>query len=237
MTDRFIIRASSWRGRGFRAAAVLSMAFLTLAAPAAWSQSIPGEAVVSKGLRADRSYFSPLPFEHFDPSNGNVVLTFTDLELPGNAGRSLRFTRTYNSQSAPGGETPGYQHGYWTFGISGLIIKVIDKDAPTQEWLPTPAVLNNAGLYMHSTPILVGSDGGARATFFRANPVFNSPSTQFDVISTDGFITYHRPNGLMLYPDGIAAVYDTLCWVPAPPNVKHLCQYWDQYGNTVTLTR
>src|SRR5688572_18359407 len=80
---------------------ILTVAVLSFAITPARAQTIPGEAVVSKGLRADRSYFSPLPFEHFDPSNGNVVLTFTDLELPGNGGRSLRFTRTYNSQSAP----------------------------------------------------------------------------------------------------------------------------------------
>jgi len=45
------------------------------------------DAVLRKGLHAERSYFSPLPFEHFDPVSGNLVLTFVDLELPGNGGQ------------------------------------------------------------------------------------------------------------------------------------------------------
>lgn len=55
------------------------------------------------------SGFSPLrtthavaPFEHVDPFSGNLLLTFTDLELPGNAGMSLRVQRVYNSKMSDG---------------------------------------------------------------------------------------------------------------------------------------
>ena len=41
---------------------------------------------------------SQLPFEHIDPLNGNLLLAYTDLSLPGNAGFDLKIQRTYNSK-------------------------------------------------------------------------------------------------------------------------------------------
>ena len=52
----------------------------------------------AKGFNPNREFASELPFEHVDPMTGNLLLTFTDLELPGNAGFSLRIQRTYNSK-------------------------------------------------------------------------------------------------------------------------------------------
>ena len=52
----------------------------------------------TRGFNSNRAFFSQLPFEHIDPFNGNVLLTFTDLELPGNAGFNLKIQRTYNSK-------------------------------------------------------------------------------------------------------------------------------------------
>ena len=59
------------------------------------------------GLQADRGYFSELPWETVDMVNGNLILKFTDLVLPGNAGMDLRFVRQYNG------------HGGWQFGVEG----------------------------------------------------------------------------------------------------------------------
>lgn len=50
------------------------------------------------GFSPTRDYFSELPYEHIDPLTGNLLLTFTDLVLPGNAGLELRIQRTYNSK-------------------------------------------------------------------------------------------------------------------------------------------
>ena len=50
-----------------------------LAAPA-W----PADPVFdNKGFSPNREFVSQLPFEHVDPLTGNLLLTFTDLELPG----------------------------------------------------------------------------------------------------------------------------------------------------------
>ncbi len=52
----------------------------------------------AKGFSPNRELIQQLPFEHVDPLTGNLLLTFTDLELPGNAGFDLRVQRTYNSK-------------------------------------------------------------------------------------------------------------------------------------------
>ena len=72
------------------------------------------------GLQENRDYSSAMPFEHIDTFSGSLVLTFTDLVLPGNAGRQLRFQRTFNSKPAP----------YWIFGIEGIPLSIEDSVDP-----------------------------------------------------------------------------------------------------------
>jgi hypothetical protein len=57
----------------------------------------------SKGFTQNRDYFSASPTEHIDTLTGNPILTYTDLVLPGNAGQSVQFQRTFNPKSAAGG--------------------------------------------------------------------------------------------------------------------------------------
>jgi YD repeat-containing protein len=64
------------------------------------------------GVQYGREFFAPLPFEHIDTVSGNLLLSYTDLALPGNAGFSLAVTRTYNSQD-----------GRWRFGIAGVPLR------------------------------------------------------------------------------------------------------------------
>ncbi len=52
----------------------------------------------ARGFVQNRAYFGQAPLEHVDPATGSLILTFTDLVLPGNAGFDLRIQRTYNSK-------------------------------------------------------------------------------------------------------------------------------------------
>lgn len=79
-----------------RAGRILSIlaAALGLAVPA----TAANEVFDARGFAPNRDYFSQLPYEHIDPLTGNLLLTFTDLVLPGNAGFDLKIQRTYNSK-------------------------------------------------------------------------------------------------------------------------------------------
>src|SRR4030095_15479809 len=107
-----------------------------------WAES---SAVFSAtGLQPGRDSFSQLPFEHIDTATGSVVLTFSDLALPGDGGSELRFLRTYNTKD-----------GNWTFGIAGVVLRVADQ------W-PAPQGSTDS-------PILYTDDGGGQAVATQVN--------------------------------------------------------------------
>ncbi len=81
-----------------RTAALLALLTQGLLAAGARPARAADADIDNRGFNARRDFVSQLPFEHIDPMTGNVVLTFTDLVLPGNAGFDLRVQRTYNSK-------------------------------------------------------------------------------------------------------------------------------------------
>src|SRR5438105_3622264 len=56
------------------------------------------EVLDAHGFNPNRTFVTPLPYEHIDPLTGNLLLTQTDLVLPGNAGFDLVIQRSYNSK-------------------------------------------------------------------------------------------------------------------------------------------
>src|SRR5688572_8116913 len=95
--------------------AVMCIAFLSQEANAQ-----TGAAADEKGFQPNRDYLALQPFEAIDTASGNVVLTFTDLTLPANNGRSLTFSRVYNNGSSA---------GQWTFSVGGLPLQVTSAEA------------------------------------------------------------------------------------------------------------
>src|SRR5688572_10208346 len=143
----------------------------------------PVEEPFTNGFKVGRSYFSPEPWEHYDPVSGNVLLTFTDLVLPGNAGRSLAFQRTYNNQ-ASGDAT---QVSRWTLGFPGIVMRVIEKPVPPNyTFEDTPLSITS------TTPTFVMGDGSTRPTMYVARPTLATAATA-EVVSTD-FYKYNRQN-------------------------------------------
>ena len=138
----------------------------------------------AKGLQKNRIYFSALPVEQIDMASGALTLTFTDLALPGDAGRELRFQRTYSSKS-----------GYWTFGIEGLIMRVSDG------W-PNDLATN-------PSPTLFTSDGGApTAAIALSTPVPGNLIESLRVMMTDRFWKYDRSARNLWLPDGTVSHFE-----------------------------
>jgi YD repeat-containing protein len=137
----------------------------------------------AKGFQHGHSYFTKMPFESVNTANGALVLTFTDLELPGNAGRSLKFQRTFNSKDF-----------YWTFGIAGLPLWV--RDDP---W-PQPPI---------STGIAAYTGDGAEHMF--GTGAYEYPNNYIEstrITFTDQFWRYDRSTRLLSMPDGSRNQYN-----------------------------
>ena len=127
--------------RQLSAAAVIAFAAMTAPSTSAMMQSTPpAEAFDATGLQAKKGYFSQLPFETVDMVNGAVMLMFTDLALPGNAGMQVTLARTYNR----GNYTASRR---WDFGLAGIPVQVIN---------PTGA---------EGLPVLSGADGSSHRAY------------------------------------------------------------------------
>ena len=57
-----------------------------------------GENYDETGFRSNRTYIRYLPQEFVNPFSGNLILSYTDIVLPGNGGLDLKIQRTYNSK-------------------------------------------------------------------------------------------------------------------------------------------
>jgi len=194
--------------------AVLTIA-IVFAPESVEAQSLRQEAVSAVGFQKGRSYFSPEPFEHYDTVSGNVLLTFTDLSLPGNGGRSLTFQRTYNNLRDVEG-----QKSRWTFGLAGMVMRVIEKPVP-----PNYNFDDNASLIMDTTPEFEMADGAIRKTMYVTRP---NPATAatMEVRSAD-FYLYDRQYHFLKMPNGLVCYYD--------PETGRLTSVHDQYGAVADL--
>ena len=131
------------------------------------------------GLQPGRAYFSQLPFESIDTISGGVILKFTDLVLPGDAGMDVRIIRSYNHQAV------GPQ---WTFGFDGVPMRVERPDGTPNECC--------------SHPVLVMADG-SRRSLFPVNTVYND--TEF---ITEDFWRYTTTSRTLELPNGWTATYE-----------------------------
>ena len=122
------------------------MILATGESPARAQDEPPTEAT---GLQSSRAYLSLLPWVRIDVYSGSLVLTFTDLVLPGNAGFDFRFTRSYNSKRPE----------RWRVG-PGFIRHADSGETPAQN------------------PRIVTPDGGVQRTFQAGaeSPVFRTLS-------------------------------------------------------------
>lgn len=192
---------------GFRSwsTAVLAVCIVGLSSDAT-AQGLP--ALDAPGFQKNRDYFSEMPFENIDTLGGGLVLTFTDLVLPGNAGRELRFRRSYNSKS-----------GQWTFGIDGIALYISDPQRPAY----TPDI-------QELTPALLMSDGNTQKMAWYVSPNVNIPST-FDVAISSTFWRYNRNARTLSVPNG-----DTCTYQPQTSTMLRVERCTDIFGNDIDFT-
>jgi hypothetical protein len=119
--------------RSFVFALLLALALIPSARALAQDQLLDQ----ATGIVPSRPYVSVLPWEKIDVYSGSLVLAFTDLVLPGNAGFDLRINRVYNLKRGGG----------WQIG-PGFV-----KDADVIEG------------DIVKPPVIVSEDGGERLTF------------------------------------------------------------------------
>jgi YD repeat-containing protein len=166
------------------------------------------------GIQALQGYHTFEPFEHLNTNTANLVLSFTDLALPGNAGRELVFQRTYNNKwiSSPIDANDTWR---WSLGFPGMVMRVIEQAPPGSV---VPLTLEGQ---IALTPVFILADGSRRATVMK-------PNESGHVVVDAAFRKYVRDTRTLYAPDGTVSQFDAQ---------GHLTTFTDPYGNTVTLDR
>jgi hypothetical protein len=188
----------------------------------------------AKGYVAEHNWFSPFDWEHFDAVTGNIMLTFTDLTLPGNGGRELRFQRVFNSHRRPDDKSG------WQFGFPGMVMKILEKGDPP-DYLDFQDDISGITLY---TPRFIMADGAEHPTAYMSEPNGHTAvQLRAMTVISGQFLKYSRPPaisqsmGTLYMPDGTVCHYAPDDTVDQEGN-----PYWtlrdfaDPFGNIVTLS-
>lgn len=138
----------------------------------------------AQGFQQGRAYLSELPFEHIDTMTGNVLLTFTDLVLPGNAGLDVEIVRAYNSKAPEG----------WTFGLGGYPYRIDNPDG-------VPATVDPFATDPRPYFPRLRMPDGSRPE------VFSESQYTFPVFRTNQFWRYDVSGRRLQRPDGTEAFY------------------------------
>jgi YD repeat-containing protein len=204
-----------------------ALAVLWVACPISAAAQSGQEIADAAGFKMNRDYVSELPFEHVDTLSGNLILTFTDLVLPGNAGRSLRLTRTFNNKNERSGPK-------WTFGIAGAVMEIADTTGPVYGY---PQLVNNFA------PRLFGADGSETPTAFLDPLDWSTPTTIYNTSRwaiTAQFARYDRYDHKLYTADGTVYEYE-VAYTDSNPgstfDIVHLrlVNIYDPFGNRIEL--
>jgi YD repeat-containing protein len=197
---------------GSRALVGIGLSIICLVAIAANADAQSGSVVEENGAQPNRSYLALLPFESIDTSSGNVMLSFTDLELPGNGGRALRFDRFFSN-----GLGTILSDRRWRFSISGLPMRVQGLST-ADNGVPGDSILLNQTY----CPALQMADGTVQKMVF-----MESPSISIRWCMTPAFWKFDRLLRRLYTPDGNFADYDAS---------GRLVAISDSFLNQTTLT-
>ena len=171
------------------------------------------------GFQPNRDYLSLLPWESIDTGSNNIILTFTDLALPGNGGRELRFDRAFTNQ------LPDDAEPHWRFGIAGVPMRVVERPLPTR---PLPP--GNVAAERATTPYFWMLDGSRMETTYAQPPDHANPLTLI-VVRTARFWVYDRVARTLRIPDGTFAQYDAEGYL-----IKIWGAFHADHTNVVTFT-
>src|SRR5262249_46380508 len=119
-----------------------------------------------------------------DAVSGNIMLTFTDLTLPGNGGRELRFQRVFNSSHGINDKSR------WRFGFPGMVMKIVEKPDPPDYF----DFQDNTFLITDTAPRFIMADGAEHPTAYTSEPSGHT-AVQLRAINviSGRFLKYSRP--------------------------------------------
>lgn len=156
---------------------------------------------------------------------GNLLLTFTDLVLPGNAGFDLKIQRTYNSKifpnyddgdgsiKAPSEDT--WAGVGWTFHLGRIPEPTVAFDVPPPIEMPDGS---RHPLYHHIAP----------------NSALCPPNGTACYVTRD-FWVYNKNNFILKLPNGVEYTFGKIVNLPSGQQYRYVTSITDPFGNQLTV--
>lgn len=171
----------------------------------------------AKGFNPNRAGFQGFPFERIDPLTGNLMLSFTDLVLPGDGGLDLVIQRTYNSKIYTDYfnltvDADSWAGVGWTFHLG----KVSNAESA------------------HSGPVVIElSDGSAHAAYPHPAPPLLCESPCF--VTKEHWL-YSKTTQQLFLPNGRRYTFNRFGTHPSSPQlVRYVTEIRDLFNNTISI--
>lgn len=170
----------------------------------------------ARGYNPSRAYFQGVPFERIDPMTGNLMLSFTDLRLPGNAGFDLVIARTYNSKvyrNYPNGlDIDSWAGVGWTFHLGKV----------------------SNGELSHTGPVVIELSDGSE---HRAYPHITPPAGCGNCFVTKEHWIYDKNTNQLSLPNGRRYTFLRTGTHPSSPQqVRYVTEIRDPFENVINVT-
>jgi YD repeat-containing protein len=196
--------------RPFRRSLVLPLLAWLVSVSIVAAQQNPFNA---DGYPAARGTYGSFPYEQVDPLSGNLIVSVTDLSLPGPI--PLSVSRSYNSKFHT-----DFEHGN----------QAIDEWSPVGVgWRLHFGRVLRADDTTSGKTVIEGTDGGGGALY--------QTSAYSEGWITKGFVRYNRMTHTARAPNGLTYTFGHIGEASGGPRgqVRYITAIADQFGNTLTF--
>src|SRR3972149_10250336 len=162
-----------------------------------------GEYYDETGFRSNKTYIQYSPQEYINPFSGNLMLSYTDIILPGNGGLDLKIQRTYNSKIFS-------EITSSTFKVAGGVLGGLGVGWDLHFGrISDLGLLENVSLFNANPFFLQMPDGSIHSIFNNDHPNINSNVNSQFITEDFWIIDYDGVNDryIMTLPDGTAYTF------------------------------
>jgi hypothetical protein len=183
------------------------------------------------GFNSHRRYFNQVAKEYIDPYTGNLILTYTDIYLPGDGGLDLKIRRTYN------GKIRTEKTGQWDIhdedtiecGYAGIGWSLhTGRVYPIAQLRPTPAVEMPDGS-VHPAFLIPNSSERQTKELWHYQEIQEADALYAYLTLNDGTIYRYRLSGTWKDESGEDVTKIGAPWYPVE-------SITDVHGNQITIT-